>query len=98
MEVQPNHDPAIGFVPRRGFRQYLSILHFGPRPDRHPWIRQLRFGSSADIWTDLEDRLLSRSLDFTVFQVEMQSQDDVEVHVIPSYERLEARLQDQLWA
>ena len=32
MEVQPNHDPAIGFVPRRGFRQYLSILHFGPRP------------------------------------------------------------------
>ena len=89
MEVQPNHDPAIGFVPRRGFRQYLPILHFGPRPDRHPWIRQLRFGGSASIYTDMENRLLTRNLDFTVFQVEMQSQDDIEVHVIPSYERLE---------
>lgn len=88
-EVQPNHNPAIGFTPRRGFRGYNPQLSFAPRPDSHPWIRQTTFGVDADLRTDMDNRLLTRVVDVTAFGLEMQSQDSFEVHVIPSYERLE---------
>ena len=88
-EVQPNHNPAIGFTPRRGFRGYNPQLSFAPRPDRHDWIRQTTFGVDADLRTDMQNRLLTRIVDVTAFGLEMQSQDSVEVHVISNYERLE---------
>ena len=88
-EVQSNHDPAIGFTPRSGFRGFNPVLRFSPRPNRHPWIRRLSFGGAADLRTDMENRFVTRSLDVTVFQMETHSQENLEVHVIPSFERLE---------
>ena len=88
-EVQPNHDSSIGFTPRRGFRGYNPRLRFAPRPDGHAWIRQLSFGADADLRTDMENRLLTRVVDVTVFRIDMHSQDNVEAHVISSFERLE---------
>ncbi len=88
-EVQPNHNPAVGFTSRRGFRGYNPQLSFAPRPDRHDWIRQTTFGVDADLRTDMQNRLLTRIVDVTAFGLETQSQDSVEVHVISNYERLE---------
>ena len=88
-EVQENHAPAIGFTPRTGFRGYGPRLRFAPRPDRHPWLRQMAFGLDADLRTDVENRFLTRRLDFTLLQMELHSQDNFEISVVPTSERLE---------
>jgi hypothetical protein len=88
-EVQANHRPALGFVGRRGFRDYDSMLQFGPRPTNHPWIRQLRFGVRSIIKTGMDNRQLTRAIDITAFRAELHSQETFEVHVLPGYERLE---------
>ena len=88
-EVQANHRPALGFVRRRGFREHGQMLLFGPRPAAHPVIRQLRFGVDSRIKTDMSNRQLTREINITALRVELQSQDAVEIHVLPSYERLE---------
>lgn len=88
-EVQENHAPAIGFTPRTGFRGYGPRLRFAPRPDRHPWLRQMAFGLDADLRTDVENRFLTRRLDFTLLRMELHSQDNFEISVVPTYERLE---------
>ena len=88
-EVQENHAPAIGFTPRTGFRGYGPRLRFAPRPDRHPWLRRMAFGLDADLRTDVENRFLTRRLDFTLLRMELHSQDNFEISVVPTYERLE---------
>ena len=88
-EIQPNHEPAIGFTPRQGFRRYNPQLTFGPRPDDHPLVRRVTFGANADIRTDMGNRLVTRNVDVTALGVEFQSQETVNLHVIRNHERLE---------
>jgi hypothetical protein len=88
-EVQPNHNPAIGFTPRRGFRGYNPQFAFAPRPDRSAWLRQATFGLDTDLRTDMQNRLLTRIVDLTALGLSMESQDNMEFHVIASRERLE---------
>ncbi len=88
-EVQPDHDPAIGFVPRRGFRGYTSEIGFGHRPANHRWIRQLNFGTNAEIITDMDSELVTRTVNLTVLGLDFHSQDNLGLEVTPSWERLE---------
>ena len=88
-EIEENYDPAIGFAPRVGFRRLNPQIQFSPRPAGHARIRQLGFGAAADLRADMRNEWLTRELDITVFQIETQSQDTFELHVIPNYERLE---------
>ena len=88
-EIQENYGPAIGFAPRVGFRRLNPRIQFSPRPSGHAWIRRLAFGGNFDLRTDMRNRFLTRELDFTVFRIEPHSEDTFELHVIPTYERLE---------
>ena len=88
-EVQENHQPAIGFTPRTGFRGYGPRLRFAPRPDQHRWLRQMAVGIDADLRTDMANRFLTRRLDFTLLRMDLHSQEDLEISFIPTYERLE---------
>lgn len=88
-EVGRNHDPAVGFTPRRGFRQFNPALRFAPRPRQHPWIRQLAVGGEFDLFLDTQGRPITRALDLTVLRVETHRQDSVEFTVQPQLERLE---------
>lgn len=88
-EIQPNHNPAIGFTPRRGFRAYSGQVGFGPRPQAHPLFRQFTFDVGANFLTDMENRLVTRDVSFTVLGVQLHSQDNFNVRVTPTFERLE---------
>jgi uncharacterized protein DUF5916 len=88
-EVQQNFSPAVGFTPRTDFRRYNPELRYNPRPRNHPWIRRLGFGGDLDFYTDIRNRPVTRELNFTITRVELHSGDNVEVNVIPTYERLE---------
>ena len=88
-EIQPNHNPAIGFTPRRGFRAYSGQAGFGPRPEGHPWFRQFTFDIGANFLTDMEDRLVTRDVSLRLLGVQFQSQDNLNVTVTPTFERLE---------
>lgn len=88
-EVQANHDPAIGFLRRRGFRSWSPSLSFAPRPAGHPIIRQLTFGGSLALFTDMENRTLTRELDLTILQVNTHSGDGMTLSAQPTYERLQ---------
>lgn len=88
-EIQPNHRPAIGFTPRTGFRAYSGQAGFGPRPEAHPIFRQFTFDVGANFLTDMENRLVTRDVRLQLFGVQTQSQDNVNLSVIPTFERLE---------
>ena len=88
--VGKDYDPAVGFTPRREYRFYNPEVIWSPRPKtRHPYIRRFRFGFDPELYTDLQNRKQSMSLDVTAFRLELHSGDNVEVGLTPSYERLD---------
>lgn len=89
MEVPKNVNPEVGFLNRRDFRRYQPQFRFNPRPAGHPYIRRFGFGGDVDIYTDTSNRLVTQEFDVTATRVEFHSGDNLEVSVVPSYERLE---------
>jgi uncharacterized protein DUF5916 len=94
-ELQENYNPAVGYTLRNGYRRYAPQAFFQPRPRRVQGrtrfgVLQYHFGVSGDLQylTASNDPLL-RQWDFTVFQADFQSQEQIQFHVIPNYERLD---------
>ena len=87
--VQENYNPAVGFVLRRGVRQQVGSFAVRPRPVGHPVIRQYAFRVSLDRFTDTNNSLLSRSVDFSLFQATSHAGDNIEFNILREYERLE---------
>jgi hypothetical protein len=89
-EIQDNYDAAVGFTRRTGFRSISPRVTFAPRPRQHPWIRRFNFGGDMGLFLDPRDnRLLTREIDVTAFQVDLHTQDSIQFHVVPTYELLE---------
>jgi hypothetical protein len=89
LELQPGYDPAMGFVERRGIKQYRPELEWSPRLENHRWIRSFEFSMEADVQTDMRNSLLTRELEFTVLQINSHAGGRVQLRVTPQYERLE---------
>lgn len=83
------YDPALGFVERRGVRQYQPEFEWSPRFDNHGWIRSIDIGVEANIQTGTRNRLLTRELELTVFQINPHVGGRYQFRVVPQYERLE---------
>ena len=87
-EVQANYDAAVGFTRRTAFRQYNPRVSYSLRPD-HARIRQINFGAGADFFVDPDTNdALDNEIEVNAIEVELHSQDSVQVDVIPTYERL----------
>ncbi len=94
-EVQENYDPAVGFTLRNGYRRLAPQARFRPRPRLVPGrtrfrVQQYQFGASGDLQylTANNDPLL-RQWDFTLFQAFLLSQDNIQFHYVPIFERLD---------
>jgi hypothetical protein len=87
--VDANFEPAIGFVTRRGYRRYQPSVEYGPRPRGSTLVRRYSFSTALDVQTDLDNALLSRSVDLKLFDVQFHSQDSFSVTVSNNHERLD---------
>ena len=88
-ELQPNYDPAIGFVERRGYKRIAPTAEYSWRPRSNPWLRSLGWEVELDFISDSENRLLTRELSFTPLEINFEDGSRVAFDVTPTYERLE---------
>jgi hypothetical protein len=80
---------AIGFVERRDYRRLNPVVRFGPRPRDSRWVRQVSMETWAEVLTDTRGELIGRSFRFTLLDLNLHSQDSVNIQISPTYERLE---------
>lgn len=89
LTVEPNYNPAVGFLRRRNFRSYNPNVAWAPRPVNHPLIRQFEFRARMSYITDLDNDLLTREIELTPFSVSTHSGDNLSLSVSPTYELLD---------
>ncbi len=87
-QIGENYKAGIGFVPRLGIRESYIETALGPRPNKYG-ILQLNFRASGDIITDFDNKLLTRDISLTPFEIEFISGDEFEISTISKYEFLD---------
>jgi hypothetical protein len=88
-ELGEDYDPSLGFVRRNGFRRVEPNLGFNPRPDFIPWLRQLRFrGQWRHLW-NMSNQLVTRNIQYTVFNPRFESGDSFSVQFNQNFELLD---------
>jgi hypothetical protein len=88
-EVQEAYDPAVGFTPRRGFREWSPEISWRPRLEGHPFVRGFDLGAEMELNTNLHNQLVDRNIQLTPFQVEFHSGDSVEFQLFRQDEHLD---------
>lgn len=84
-------EPALGFLPRPGTRQYDIGGTYQPRPKGGPfgWVRQFFFELEGIVVTDLSNRVQSWEIYTAPFSARTQSGEVLEVNWAPQFERLD---------
>ena len=87
--VEPNHAPAIGFVPRKGFQNYNPRISWNQNLQRHPWLRSFGTSWDANLIVDMNNRWLTREINWSIFRFQTNSQEGMFFQLSPEYQRLE---------
>ena len=88
-EYQAAYDAAVGFTPRRNYRQWNPEATWQPRFDDHPFIRGLQFEAQMELNLNLENQLVDRDIDLTPIDVEFHTGDRVQFDVFRRTEELD---------
>lgn len=86
-EIQSKFDPALGFVPRPGVREYTGQFMYRPRP--HTSIRQITFAVEPELVTGIDNEIQTFAADVTIPAVTLESGDVARIGVGPEFERLD---------
>jgi hypothetical protein len=84
-------DPALGFLPRPGIRQYFGGCSFKPRPHHNQskgWLRQAFFRTYLYRTDDLNGKNESWRVNSTPLEFELESGEHFKFNVSPQYELL----------
>ncbi|NOY60808.1 MAG: carbohydrate binding family 9 domain-containing protein [Calditrichaeota bacterium] len=86
-QIEKNFRAGVGFVPRQNIRETYFESSLGPRPNR--WkILQVFFKANLDYITDMNNRLLTRQIQFTPLSIRFISGDEISLTSGPQYELL----------
>jgi hypothetical protein len=89
-EFGTHYDPAVGFVPRNGFRRVEPRLAWRPRIDSVDWIRRFEFDVQYRQLNDITTGdLLERTWDLGLFSIDFESQDQFSFDISRQYEFLD---------
>jgi hypothetical protein len=83
-----NHDPAIGFTPRRNVQRMSPQLNYLPRLVNHRWIRRFSFGWDGEWVAGLDNTLQTMLQNYNVFGIDLHSGDSFDFFIAPNFERL----------
>ena len=86
-------DPAVGFVQRRGIKRVNPSITYAPRPQRLASVRQLEFRLFYVYLTDFKNRLLTRQARVTLFGINYESGDRLDLTRTFRFEHLDAPFQ-----
>lgn len=86
-DIGERFDPQVGFVPRRGIRNYQVNFGLQPRPRHWRGIREINPHTNVKFFTDRENELLTRDEHYAV-AVSFNDGGRTEVSINPQYERL----------
>jgi hypothetical protein len=88
-EVQPAYNPAVGFTPRRNFRNWYWDAGWSPRFEDHRWLRGMQLGVEDDNNTDLDNHVIDRNIRITPMELEFHSGDSIEFQMFKQTENLD---------
>lgn len=88
-EYQAAYDAAVGFTPRRNYRQWNPEIGWSPRLSQHPLIRGFRFEAQIDLNLSLDNQLVDRNIHLTPLDIEFHSGDGIEFAVFRQTEQLD---------
>ena len=87
-QIQENFNPALGFVNRKGIREYEGDFRYRFRPDTV--IRTVDLGVEAELFTDDKDnKVQTAEMEFLVVRLENDPEDVFELLAVMEHERLE---------
>jgi hypothetical protein len=79
-QIDDQFDAALGFVPRRGIREYFGHWRHRWRPNTD-LVRSIETGVFGLLVTDLDDRTESQELNFDVLEIETPAGDQLSATV-----------------
>jgi len=87
--IGENYNPDMGFVRRKGIKQYSFDFDYLPRPTIS-LVKQLRFNPiDLNLYTDMNDKLLTRSISITPICIYTQNDEYFRILLHNSYEFLD---------
>ena len=75
--IGAEYNPALGFVSRRGIREYFGNWRYRWRPET--WIRTIDVGVFGMMITDTDDELETTRLNFNLLEIETNDGDQLEL-------------------
>jgi len=79
-EIGERFDAALGFVPRRGIREYFGVWRYRWRP-RGSFVRTIDSGVRGLLVTDLDGQTETRELEFELLEVRSNDGDELSFDV-----------------
>ena len=77
-EIGDRYDAALGFVPRRGIREYFGRFRYRWRPE-NSWIRTIDVGFDPTVITDLNDQTESSDFELDLITIENHAGDEFNI-------------------
>ncbi len=66
-DIGSNFNPEVGFVERKGIRQYFGQVAYKPRPKFIPHVRQMEFETQIEYYEDRSGHLATRQTELSWF-------------------------------
>ena len=77
-EIGDRYDATLGFVPRRGIREYFGRFRYRWRPE-NSWIRTIDVGFDPTVITDLNDQTESSDFELDLITIENHAGDEFNI-------------------
>ena len=87
MGIDEAFNPGLGFVRRKDMLAYGSLWSFEPRPESIEWARQFKFSYQNSLFTNPANKKESMRHEFTPFQVELDSADEIFLKIGREFDR-----------